>query len=113
MTARRVLLHLLRPQRRRSHAIRVRLLHIRTLENIVLKTRKLNCSPSANEIQPSDTETLINTDSFSVQKWSPVANEIKRDDILSVSFTHHMEILLKTKDINEVLFYLRQTVMHQ
>ena len=73
----------------------------------------LNCSPSANEIQPSDTETLINTDSFSVQKWSPVANEIKRDDILSVSFTHHMEILLKTKDINEVLFYLRQTVMHQ
>lgn len=44
---------------------------------------------------------------------SPSANEIKRDDILSVSFTHHMEILLKTKDINEVLFYLRQTVMHQ
>ena len=73
----------------------------------------LNCSPSANEIQPSDIETLLNTDSFSVQKWSPVANEIKRDDILSVSFTHHMEILLKTKDINEVLFYLRQTVMHQ
>lgn len=42
-----------------------------------------------------------------------MANEINREDILSVSFSHHMEILLKTKDINEVLFYLRQTVIHQ
>ena len=44
---------------------------------------------------------------------SPVANEISSDDILSVSFSHHVEILMKTKDIGEVLFYLRQTVMHQ
>lgn len=67
----------------------------------------------ANEIESADTELIIATDSFSIQKWSPVANEINREDILSVSFSHHMEILLKTKDINEVLFYLRQTVIHQ
>ncbi len=42
-----------------------------------------------------------------------MANEISNDDILSVSFSHHVEILMKTKDIGEVLFYLRQTVMHQ
>lgn len=60
----------------------------------------------ANEIESADTELIIATDSFSIQKWSPVANEINREDILSVSFSHHMEILLKTKDINEVLFYL-------
>lgn len=73
----------------------------------------INCSPMANEIESTDTELIIATDSFSIQKWSPVANEINREDILSVSFSHHMEILLKTKDINEVLFYLRQTVIHQ
>lgn len=73
----------------------------------------INCSPMANEIESADTELIIATDSFSIQKWSPVANEINREDILSVSFSHHMEILLKTKDINEVLFYLRQTVIHQ
>lgn len=42
-----------------------------------------------------------------------MATDLNRDDILSVSFSHHMEILHKTKDVNEVLFYLRQTVMHQ
>lgn len=42
-----------------------------------------------------------------------MATEFNREDILSVSFSHHMEILHKTKNINEVLFYLRQTVMHQ
>ena len=73
----------------------------------------INRSPSATEIQSSDKEELIETDSFSIQKWSPLATDLNRDDILSVSFSHHMEILHKTKDVNEVLFYLRQTVMHQ
>lgn len=71
------------------------------------------CSLTANEIQSAESNAIIETDSFSLQKWSPMANEIKRDDILSVSFSHHLEILLKTKDIDEVLFYLRQTVIHQ
>lgn len=38
---------------------------------------------------------------------------IKRDDVLSLSSTHHMAIPLKTKDIDEVLYDLRRTVMNQ
>ena len=43
---------------------------------------------------------------------SPVATEINRDDFLGISFSHHMEILNKTKDIDKVLFYIHETVMH-
>ena len=45
--------------------------------------------------------------------WSPVATEINRDDFLGISFSHHMEILNKTKHIDTVLFYIHETVMHR
>lgn len=44
---------------------------------------------------------------------SPSATEINRDDFLGISFSHHMEILNKTKDIDTVLFYIHETVMHR
>ena len=42
-----------------------------------------------------------------------MATEINRDEFLGISFSHHMEILHKTKDINEVLFCIHETVVHQ
>ncbi len=69
--------------------------------------------PSAAKLQSSLYEGLIDNDCFSLQKWSPVANEINREEFLGVSFSHHMEILQKTKDIQEVLFYIHQTVLHK
>ena len=42
-----------------------------------------------------------------------MANEINRDEFLGISFSHHMEILQKTKDIQEILFYIHQTVLHK
>ena len=42
-----------------------------------------------------------------------MAVEINREEFLSVSFSHHTEILDKTKDIHEVLFYIHQTVIHK
>lgn len=72
----------------------------------------INCSPVANEIQSSGSQDVIVTDSLSLQKWSPVANELSRDELLAISFSHHMEILLKTKDIDEVLFYIHESVQH-
>ena len=42
-----------------------------------------------------------------------MATEINRDDFLGISFSHHMEILNKTKDIDTVLFYIHETVMHR
>ena len=56
---------------------------------------------------------LIDNDCFSMQKWSPVSSEINREEFLGISFSHHMEILQKAKDIQEILFYIHQTVLHK
>ena len=42
-----------------------------------------------------------------------MATEINRDKFLGLSFSHHMEILHKTKNIDEVLFCIHEAVTHQ
>lgn len=42
-----------------------------------------------------------------------MASKINREEFLGFSFSHHMEILHKTKDIHEILFYIHQTVLHK
>ena len=73
----------------------------------------LKCSPSASILKPTYLQMVIDIDAFSLQKWSTISTEINRDDFLSISFSHHMEILHKTKDLNEILFYIHQTVLHK
>ncbi len=73
----------------------------------------LICSPTASKLQVSVNESKIDIDRLSLQKWSPMASEINRDEFLGISFSHHMEILQKTRDIQEVLFYIHQTVLHK
>ena len=48
-----------------------------------------------------------------ILKWSAVTTEINRDEFLGISFSHHIEILHKTRDIQEVLYYIHQTILHQ
>lgn len=67
----------------------------------------------AVDLQTTEDKQIIDIDSFALQKWSPLAAEINREEFLSVSFSHHTEILDKTKDIHEVLFYIHQTVIHK
>ena len=67
----------------------------------------------AVDFQTTEDKAVIDIDSFALQKWSPLAVEINREEFLSVSFSHHTEILDKTKDIHEVLFYIHQTVIHK
>lgn len=67
----------------------------------------------AVDLQTTEDKAVIDIDSFALQKWSPLAAEINREEFLSVSFSHHTEILDKTKDIHEVLFYIHQTVIHK
>ena len=67
----------------------------------------------AVDLQITENNTVIDIDSFALQNWSPLAVEINREEFLSVSFSHHTEILDKTKDIHEVLFYIHQTVIHK
>ena len=67
----------------------------------------------AVDLQTTEDQAVIDIDSFALQKWSPLAAEINREEFRSVSFSHHTEILDKTKDIHEVLFYIHQTVIHK
>lgn len=63
----------------------------------------INRSPMATDLKVIDTQDYIAHDCFSLAKWSPMATEINRDEFLGISFSHHMEILHKTKNIQEVL----------
>lgn len=73
----------------------------------------INRPPMAVDLQTDEDKAVIDIDSFALQKWSPLGDEINREEFLSVSFSHHTEILDKTKDIHEVLFYIHQTVLHK
>lgn len=74
----------------------------------------LNRSPMATDLEKEENVLAnITNDYFSLSKWSPLATEINRDEFLGISFSHHMEILHKTKDINKVLFCIHETIIHQ
>lgn len=73
----------------------------------------INRQPLAVDLQIAEDNTVIDIDSFALQKWSPMAVEINREEFLGISFSHHIEILHKAKDIHEVLFYIHQTVLHK
>jgi predicted nuclease of restriction endonuclease-like (RecB) superfamily len=73
----------------------------------------LNRSPMATELTLDSARESITHDYFSLTKWSPTATEINREEFLGISFSHHMEILHKTKDINEVLYCIHEAVVHQ
>ena len=70
-------------------------------------------SPAASKLEKADVQYVIECDSFSLAKWSPTASEINREEFLGISFSHHMEILHKTKNIDEVLFCIHEAVVHQ
>lgn len=73
----------------------------------------LFCSPSASKMKMDELHAEIEYDRFALAKWSPSASEIVRDEFLGISFSHHMEILHKTKNIQEVLYCIHEAVVHQ
>ncbi len=58
-------------------------------------------------------EKLITIDNLSLQKWPPMAAKLDRDAFLSISFSHHVEILNKTRDLDEIIFYIQQAFLHK
>ena len=76
-------------------------------------SKYINRSPTATELENEEKHLPIVYDYFSLTKWSPLATEINRDEFLGISFSHHMEILHKTKNIQEVLFCIHEAVVHQ
>ncbi|MBQ7024321.1 MAG: DUF1016 family protein [Akkermansia sp.] len=69
--------------------------------------------PVAGEFQSSDNKKLIKIDTLSLQNWQSKTPLINREEFLGVSFSHHIEILSKTREVDEVLFYIHQTVLHK
>lgn len=70
-------------------------------------------SPTATKLQLTDNQNSIEISSLSEQNWQPAATKMNREDFLSLSFSHHMEILHKTNNLDEVLFYIHQAVLHK
>lgn len=44
---------------------------------------------------------------------SPLATELNLDEFFNISFTHHCEILVKTQDFQERIFYIHQTYINK
>lgn len=63
-----------------------------------------NESPMATELMKSIVRLNFSPETFNVEL---------AHDFLSISFTHHMEILFKTNALEERLFYIRQTALNK
>ena len=59
-----------------------------------------------------DSET-VHTKLLLPEIRQPMAAILDFEEFVAVSFTHHMEILSKTKDISERIFYIHQTFINQ
>ena len=44
---------------------------------------------------------------------SPLATELNLDEFFNISFTHHCEILVKTQDFQERIFYIHQAYINK
>lgn len=73
----------------------------------------INRSPLASELKLLGAEGQIETRTLTSIIRSPEANELDYDEFLSLSFTHHYEILSKTQTIEERGFYIHQAYTNQ
>lgn len=72
-----------------------------------------NRQPTAVELQSADEEHLINTSQLLDINRQPLAGDLDLFDFFELGFTHHMEILAKTKTMEERVFYIHQAAtMH-
>ena len=64
-------------------------------------------SPYVNR-QPMADDLDVNGEGLLIAIRQPLAGDIDWNEFISLGFTHHMEILSKTKDISERLFYIHE-----
>ena len=69
-----------------------------------------NSIATTSEIQDSE---IVQTKLLLPEIRQPMATDLNFEEFVSVSFTHHMEILSKAKDIKERIFYIHQTFINQ
>lgn len=69
-----------------------------------------NSVATASDLQGSET---VQTNLLLPEIREPLATDLNFEEFISVSFTHHMEIIHKTHEIPERIFYIHQTFINQ
>lgn len=76
----------------------------------------LNRPPMAGDLKQTDIELnkdMIDTNILLYLNRPPVAVDLDIEELLSISFSHHIEILNKTTSQEERTFYIRQTIKNR
>ena len=68
----------------------------------------INRSPMANDLQHTDNQGELPYQALLSLNRSPLANDLDWHDFFALSFSHHMEIIFKTKTLEERAFYIHQ-----
>ncbi len=68
----------------------------------------VNRQPTADALQLTEKETISPTLTLLNINRQPTAGDLDWHEFFSLSFTHHMEILSKTKTLEERVFYIHQ-----
>ena len=68
----------------------------------------INRQPTADDLQPVDNESILPSNALLHVNRQPMAGDLDWHDFFSISFTHHCEILSKTKTLAERAYYIHQ-----
>lgn len=73
----------------------------------------INRQPMAGDMQPTNQQADVNEVNSNILLFlnrPPLAGDLSTEDFLSISFSHHIEIIAKTHKLEERTFYIRQTI---
>lgn len=71
----------------------------------------INRQPSADDLQTVDNEQDLPSETLLKINRQPSADDLDWSEFMSLSFTHHSEILSKTETIEERVFYIHQALV--
>ena len=69
-----------------------------------------NRQPTAGDLQQTDNKSIIQINQLLDLNRQPSAGDLDLADFFALGFTHHIEILNKTKTIEERVFYIHNAV---
>lgn len=67
-----------------------------------------NRPPTASDLEHIDNDSVIEANAISSLNRPPMAGDLDVNDFLSISFSHHDEILSKTSTMEERVFYIHK-----
>lgn len=74
-------------------------------------SKVVNRQPLADDLQDTDNEDVLPVSALLNINCSSVTNDLDWHEFLSISFSHHCEILSKTDTLDARVFYIHQTAV--